>query len=79
MPFGSYEVSDEDAVRSGLRLMKEGRVDSIKLEGGMRVKTRVSALTHAGMSLVCARLTSRNPCDGAYWFNSANSECVGRI
>lgn len=34
MPFGSYHVSSEDAVRSALRLVKEGGAHAVKLEGG---------------------------------------------
>lgn len=52
MPFGSYEVSDEDALRSAFRLMKEGRVDSVKLEGGKRVQSRVKALVAAGIPVM---------------------------
>ncbi len=34
MPYGSYTIDEEDAVRNGLRFMKEGRADAVKLEGG---------------------------------------------
>ncbi|HSD27234.1 MAG TPA: 3-methyl-2-oxobutanoate hydroxymethyltransferase, partial [Vicinamibacteria bacterium] len=34
MPFGSYQVSPEDAVRSAIRLIKEGGAHAVKLEGG---------------------------------------------
>src|SRR2546429_6623645 len=33
LPFGSYQVSDEDAVRTAIRFVKEGGSDIIKLEG----------------------------------------------
>ena len=33
MPFGSYQVSDEDAVRNAIRFFKEARTDAVKLEG----------------------------------------------
>ena len=35
MPFGSYNVSDEEAVRNANRLIKETNCDCIKLEGGI--------------------------------------------
>ena len=38
MPFGSYQVGPEDAVRSAIRFVKEGGAQAVKLEGG-----RVSA------------------------------------
>ena len=49
MPFGSYQVSDEDAVVNAVRFLKEGGVDCIKLEGGVRVKSRIRAITDAGI------------------------------
>ena len=33
LPFGSYQVSDEDAVRNAIRFVKEGGADIVKLEG----------------------------------------------
>ena len=33
MPFGSYETSTHDAVRGAVRMLKEGGMDAIKLEG----------------------------------------------
>ena len=47
MPFMSYQASDEDAVRNGGKFIKDGNVDAVKIEGGMKMKSRVEALTHA--------------------------------
>ena len=55
MPFGSYQVSDEDAVRNATRFLKEASVDAIKLEGGVRVLSRVKAILDAGI-VVCGHI-----------------------
>lgn len=55
MPFGSYQVSDAEAVRSAVRFHKEAGVDAVKLEGGVRVVSRVRALLDAGM-VVCGHI-----------------------
>ncbi len=55
MPFGSYQVSDEDAVRNAARFLKEAGVDAIKLEGGVRVISRVRAILDAGI-VVCGHI-----------------------
>src|SRR5665647_724088 len=49
MPFGSYQVSDEDAVRNAVRFLKEADVDAIKLEGGKRMLSRIRAISDAGI------------------------------
>ncbi len=52
MPFLSYQVSDERAVMNAGRFLKEARVDAIKLEGGVRVKSRIRAITDAGITVI---------------------------
>lgn len=49
MPQGSYEVSDESAVRNAMRFVKEADCDAIKLEGGERISRRVQAIVDAGI------------------------------
>ena len=55
MPFGAYQISDEDAVRNAVRFFKEADMDSIKLEGGVRVESRIKAIADAGV-LVCGHI-----------------------
>jgi 3-methyl-2-oxobutanoate hydroxymethyltransferase len=52
MPFGSYQVSDEEALRNAIRLVKEGGATSVKLEGGIHEATRIRAITNAGIPVV---------------------------
>jgi len=52
MPFGSYNVSDEDAVRNANRLIKETNCDCIKLEGGIEMVTRIEAIVKAGINVM---------------------------
>lgn len=49
MPFGSYQVSKEEALRNACRMMKESGVDALKLEGGVEICDTVKALVGAGI------------------------------
>jgi len=55
MPFMSYQVCDEEAVRSAGRFLKEAGVDCVKLEGGVSVIGRVKAILAAGI-VVCGHI-----------------------
>lgn len=55
MPFLSYQVSDEDAVRNAGRFLKEADMDAIKLEGGRRMASRIRTITDAGI-VVCGHI-----------------------
>lgn len=52
MPLGSYQVSDEEAVKNALRFLKEANVDAVKLEGGVRVTSRIRAILDAGVVVI---------------------------
>lgn len=52
MPFMSYEVIVEEAVRNAGRLMKEGRAGAVKLEGGVRVAEQIRAIVKAGIPVM---------------------------
>ena len=47
MPFGSYQVGPEDAVRSAIRLVKEGGAHAVKLEGGKHVAAAIERIVAA--------------------------------
>jgi 3-methyl-2-oxobutanoate hydroxymethyltransferase len=52
LPFMSYQVSPAQAVESAGRLMKEGSVESVKLEGGQEVAEHVHRIVRAGIPVV---------------------------
>lgn len=52
MPFMTYQVSVEDTLRNAGRLMKEGRANAVKLEGGIRVCPQIHALVEAGIPVM---------------------------
>lgn len=52
MPFMSYQTSVYDAVVNAGRLMKEGRANAVKLEGGATVAGQIKAITDAGIPVM---------------------------
>jgi len=52
MPFGSYQVSDEDAVRNAIRFVKEAGADVVKLEGAGPSLSRIRAIVGAGIPVM---------------------------
>ena len=52
LPFGSYQVSDEEAVTNAIRLVKDGGADIVKLEGSDYRLSRVRAIIEAGIPVM---------------------------
>ena len=52
LPFGSYEISDEQAVGSAIRMVKEGGADVVKLEGAGRMLSRVRAIADSNIGVM---------------------------
>jgi 3-methyl-2-oxobutanoate hydroxymethyltransferase len=52
MPFGSFQVSDEEAVRNAVRFVKEAGADAVKVEGAGPTVSRVLALVGAGIPVM---------------------------
>lgn len=55
MPFMTYQASEDDAMRAAGRLLKEGGVQSVKLEGGAQLAPLTERMSRAGIP-VCAHL-----------------------
>lgn len=52
MPFMSYEADDREAIRNAGRLLREGRVQAVKLEGGMSRLDTIRAIVRAGIPVM---------------------------
>jgi 3-methyl-2-oxobutanoate hydroxymethyltransferase len=53
LPFGSYEISDEQAVATAMRFVKEAGCDAVKLEGGNAMSVaRARAIVNAGIPVM---------------------------
>jgi 3-methyl-2-oxobutanoate hydroxymethyltransferase len=52
MPFGSFQISDEEAVRSAVRFVKEAGADAVKVEGAGLTVSRILALVGAGIPVM---------------------------
>lgn len=49
MPFGSYQVSEEEGMRNAIRIMKETGVDAVKIEGGAEIAPMIKKMVDAGI------------------------------
>lgn len=52
MPFMSYQADRSEAVRNAGRFLKEGAMESIKLEGGREITTTIEAIIKAGIPVM---------------------------
>src|SRR5215207_2244348 len=52
LPFGSYEVSPQQAVAAGVRFLKEGLAHAVKIEGGKYYAPTVRAMVQAGIPVM---------------------------
>ncbi|MBF0473010.1 MAG: 3-methyl-2-oxobutanoate hydroxymethyltransferase, partial [Nitrospirae bacterium] len=52
MPFMSYQISIEDAVRNAGRFIKEGGAHAIKIEGGIEIVPQIKAIISAGIPVM---------------------------
>jgi 3-methyl-2-oxobutanoate hydroxymethyltransferase len=52
MPFGSYQISAEDAVRNAVRCIKDGGAQAVKLEGGVHVAETIARIAAADIPVM---------------------------
>lgn len=52
LPMGCYEIAPEQALESAIRVIKEGRVHGIKLEGGIEMAPTIKKITTAGIPVL---------------------------
>ncbi len=52
LPFGTYQGNSKEALNSAIRIMKEARVDAVKLEGGREVLESVNRILSAGIPVM---------------------------
>lgn len=52
LPFGSYQGSSGEALRSSIRIMKESGAHAVKLEGGSEVKDSIERILTAGIPVM---------------------------
>jgi 3-methyl-2-oxobutanoate hydroxymethyltransferase len=52
MPFGSYQISPQEALRNAARFLKEAGMDAVKVEGGAEVVETVRTLTANGIAVM---------------------------
>lgn len=52
MPFGSYQISEEQALANCIRALKEGGAGAVKLEGGKEMAPLVAELTKKGVPVM---------------------------
>ncbi len=52
LPFGSYQVSPQQGLESSIRLIKEGRVQVVKLEGGVNMASTIEAIARVDIPVM---------------------------
>ena len=52
MPFGSYEIHAEHAIKNAIKFIHEGKVEAIKLEGGEDMAETIQRITKIGIPVL---------------------------
>lgn len=81
MPFGTYYESVEDAVRSAVKMVREGGVEGVKLEGGAEIVDVVRKLTQVGIPVMAhvGLLPQRHTALSGYKVQGRNMEGARKV
>ena len=71
MPFGSYQVSEEQAVSNALKMMKESGADEVKLEGGEEILPAIRQMVKAGVPVMGHGLRAKEDAEAEKLLNDA--------
>ncbi|KAG0069081.1 hypothetical protein BGZ93_005892 [Podila epicladia] len=52
MPFGTYETNADQAITNAVRMLKEGKAEAVKLEGGKEMAPTIARLTQVGIPVL---------------------------
>lgn len=52
LPFGAYQQSDQQAMQSAIRMMKESGVEAVKIEGGALIAPAIQRMTGVGIPVI---------------------------
>lgn len=52
LPFGTFEVSEKEAMRNAIRMVQEGGMEAVKLEGGKEMADTIRKITRNGISVM---------------------------
>lgn len=81
MPYGTYEASDAQALETARALIEASGADGVKLEGGLRMASRIRAITDAGIAVMghIGLLPQSAPDEGGYKIKGKTPEGVTRL
>lgn len=81
MPFGSFHTSVDEAVGNAVRLVREGRVEAVKLEGGQDIAHIVRRITQAGIPVMghVGLLPQRHLATSGYRVQGRDADSAKRV
>ena len=81
MPFGSYQQCTPSAVTNAVRMIREGRVDAVKMEGGTEIVEIVRKLTQIGIPVMAhvGLLPQRHIALSGYKIQGRTAESAKRV